>query len=79
MTSWLSPLCKAEEGRKEGHLIGEGVHVLGLCTSNTLGREVESFSAGPSWTDSGEPDGALTWVRSSSCGPGSSGLGFDDL
>lgn len=79
MTSGLSPLCKAEEGRKEEHLTGEGVHVLGLCTSNTLGREVESFSAGPSWIDSGEPDGALTWVGSLSCGPGSSGLGFDDL
>lgn len=53
--------------------------MLGLCTSNTLGREVESFSAGPSWIDSGEPDGALTWVGSSRCGPGSSGLCFDDL
>lgn len=75
----LSPLCKPEEGRKEGHLPGEGVHVLGPCTSNPLGREAESSSAGSSWIGSGEPDGAMTWVGSSSCDPGSSGLCFDDL
>lgn len=38
--------------------------MLGLCTSDPLGREVESFSPGPSWIGSGEPDGAMTWVGS---------------